>query len=93
MKYSEQQLDDIRKYAENLTRISDIAVLMQLDERTLREDIADSENPASVVYRVGKATTSLRIRQNELQLADAGSPLAVQLMSNYIHEMDADEDL
>ena len=93
MEFTQQQIDELKSYAEALTPISDIAVLMDVSSFDLRAAIADETSAISRAYRVGKATTTLRIRQNELQLADAGSPLAVQLMSNYVRDMDADEDL
>ena len=76
-----------------LTPVSDIAVLMDVDERRLREIISDKSHPASIAYRKGKAERALQIRQNELELAEAGSPLAVQLVGSYIRHMDSDEDL
>ena len=48
-----------------LTPVSDIAVLMDVDERRLREIISDKSHPASIAYRKGKAERALRIRQNE----------------------------
>lgn len=76
-----------------LTPVSDIAVLMDVNERSLREIISDKSHPASIAYRKGKAERPLQIRQNELELAEAGSPLAVQLVGSYIRDMDSDEDL
>ena len=93
MIYSEEQIKSIKELAQSLTPISEIAVLLDLDARQLRMDVADELHPASKAYHLGKAETALQIRRNELQLAEAGSPLAVQLMSGYLHNMDADEDL
>ena len=93
MDFTQQQIDELQGYAENLTPIPDIAVLMDVDTFSLREAIADEHSAISRAYRRGKALTTLRIRQNELQLADAGSPLAVQLMNSYVRDMDAEEDL
>ena len=93
MDFTHEQIDELQNYAESLTPISDIAVLMDVDAFELRAAIADGSNAISRAYRLGKAKTMLRIRQNELQLADAGSPLAVQLMTYYVRDMDADEDL
>lgn len=76
-----------------LTPVSDIAVLMDIDERCLREIISDKSHPAGIAYRKGKAERALQIRKNELELAEAGSPLAVQLIGSYIRDMDSDEDL
>ena len=63
-----------------LTPVSDIAVLMDIDERMLRDILSDRSHLASLAYRKGKA-------------AEAGSPLAVQLIGSYLRDMDSDEDL
>lgn len=76
-----------------LTPVSDIAVLMDIDECRFREILSDKSHPASLAYRKGKAECALQIRQNELELAEAGSPLAVQLIGSYLRDMDSDEDL
>lgn len=76
-----------------LTPVSDIAVLMDIDERRFREILSDKSHPTSLAYRKGKAERALQIRQNELELAEAGSPLAVQLIGSYLRDMDSDEDL
>lgn len=76
-----------------LTPVSDIAVLMDIEERRFREILSDKSHPASLAYRKGKAECALQIRQNELELAEAGSPLAVQLIGSYLRDMDSDEDL
>lgn len=93
MEFTSTQIDRIKELATMLTPVSDIAVLMDVDERCLREVISDKSNPASIAYRKGKAERALQIRQNELELAEAGSPLAVQLVGSYIRDMDSDEDL
>lgn len=76
-----------------LTPVSDIAVLMDIEERRFRDILSDKSHPASLAYRKGKAERALQIRQNELELAEAGSPLAVQLIGSYLRDMDSDEDL
>lgn len=93
MEFTSAQIDRIKELATMLTPVSDIAVLMDVDERRLRENIFDKSHPAGIAYRKGKAERALQIRQNELELAEAGSPLAVQLVGSYIRDMDSDEDL
>ena len=84
MEFTSAQIDRIKELATMLTPVSDIAVLMDVDERRLREIISAKSHPASIAYRKGKA---------ELELAEAGSPLAVQLVGSYIRDLDSDEDL
>lgn len=93
MELTSQQIDRIKELASMLTPVSDIAVLMDIDERIFREILSDKSHLASLAYRKGKAERALQIRQNELELAEAGSPLAVQLIGSYLRDMDSDEDL
>nr|DAY94262.1 MAG TPA: hypothetical protein [Caudoviricetes sp.] len=92
MDYSQQQIEQIEEYAGYLTKVSDMAALMGIDEDILRKDIADKHSPVSIAYRKAKAQISLSLRKQEIELATVGSPLAVQLTSNYLLEMDDDED-
>ncbi|MCF2736569.1 hypothetical protein [Bacteroides caecigallinarum] len=93
MELTSTQINRIKELASMLTPVSDIAVLMDIDERRFREILSDKSHPASLAYRKGKAERALQIRQNELELAEAGSPLAVQLIGSYLRDMDSDEDL
>lgn len=93
MELTSQQINRIKELASMLTPVSDIAVLMDIDERIFRDILSDKSHPASLAYRKGKAERALQIRQNELELAEAGSPLAVQLIGSYLRDMDSDEDL
>ncbi|MCR8893442.1 hypothetical protein [Bacteroides sp. ET336] len=93
MELTSTQINRIKELASMLTPVSDIAVLMDIDERGFREILSDKSHPASLAYRKGKAERALQIRKNELELAEAGSPLAVQLIGSYLRDMDSDEDL
>ncbi|MDY3266209.1 MAG: hypothetical protein SOX26_01505 [Phocaeicola sp.] len=93
MELTSTQINRIKELASMLTPVSDIAVLMDINERRFREILSDKSHPASLAYRKGKAERALQIRQNELELAEAGSPLAVQLIGSYLRDMDSDEDL
>ena len=74
-----------------LTPVSDIAVMMGVD--VLRIDIRDRSSSVSLAYYKAKAETALKLRKQELELANVGSPLAVQLTNGYLLNMDSDEDL
>lgn len=93
MDYSSEQLEKIEQLAAKFTPISDIAVLMKLNPDALRLDIKDSASLVSDCYRRGKATTAMKLREQEIDLALVGSPLAVQLTSSYLTDMGIDEDL
>lgn len=93
MVYSEEQLKKIEGFAAKFTPISDIAILMGLDTDVLKLEIKDSSSLVSEFYRRGKATTAMKLREQEIELALVGSPLAVQLTTSYLTDMDIDEDL
>ena len=93
MDYSIQQLQQVSELAGFLTPIGDIAVIMDIDADVLRMDIRDRSNPVSSAYHKAKAETALKLRRQELELANVGSPLAVQLTNGYLLNMDSDEDL
>ena len=93
MRYTDEQLAGIEEYAAALTPIKDMAALLGVNANELRQDIADIQNPVSMVYRKAKAETKLLLRKQEIELAKVGSPLAVQLTSSYMLSMEDDEDL
>lgn len=93
MTYSPEMIKQVAELASNLTPISDIAVLLELDIYELRAAIHDRDSPVSRAYHRAKAETLLAIRKNELQLASMGSLLAVQLAGGYAVSMSSDEDL
>lgn len=93
MDYSTQQLEKIKELAECLTPLSDMAVLLDVDIDELRLDIRNRSTPVSRAYHHAKATTALKLRRQEIELANVGSPLAVQLTNGYLLNMDSDEDL
>lgn len=93
MVYSKEQLIEIERLASKLTPISDIAILMGLDTGVLKMEMKDSSSLVSEYYRRGKATTAMKLREQEIDLAMVGSPLAVQLTSSFLTDMSIDEDL
>lgn len=93
MDYSLEQINKIEEYAGYLMKISDMAALMELDPDELKRNIRQKKTLVSKAYRRGKALTTLTLRKQEIELARVGSPLAVQLTSSYLLEMNDDEDL
>lgn len=84
-------INKIAELARALTPISEIAALLDLNEEILRMVINDKSSPVRLAYMKAKAQTALELRKNELELAKVGAPLAVQLTSNYLKDMTADE--
>ena len=91
--FNQDVLDRIAELAAALTPISEIAALLDLNEDMLRLAINDKSSPVRKVYFRAKAETAHKLRKQEIELAEVGSPLAVQLTSAYLRDMQADEDL
>ena len=84
-------IEQIKEYAGCLMSIPDIAVLIGMEEDELKEKIADKTSDISKAYRLGKAETVLAVRRQEVALAKAGSPMAVELMGEYLLEQSQHE--
>lgn len=89
--YSEEQIQKIGEYASLLMTITDIAVLIDIDEDFLRNDIAIKSSEVSKVYRLNKAQTILELHRQEIELAKLGSPISVEITNNYIINQQANE--
>lgn len=84
-------LDRIRQLTEQLTPISDMALLLDIPEGELRDAISDYENPVSLAYRKAKAHLTLQLRQQDIELAEAGSPSAAEALRSHLLKMLQDE--
>ena len=77
MTYSENDLQQIEKFASIYLKISDIAVILDIPADVLRNDIADRCTEVSKAYRRGKAASKVKLHSQEMMLAQVGSPLAI----------------
>lgn len=93
MNLSNEQIEKIKELSSFLTPISDIAILLDINEDMLRMELSDKKSIARKAYFTAKAETSLKLRQQEIELANVGSPLAVQLTTSYLQDMNSDEDI
>ena len=91
--FDQQMLDRIAELAGDLTPISEMAALLDINEDMLRLAINDKSSPVRRVYLKAKAETAHKLRKQEIVLTEVGSPLAVQLTSVYLRDMKTDEDL
>ena len=69
-----------------LTPIADIAVLMNVDEVILRDNIEDPNTPVSKAFRRIRAETALEIRERNIEDMEAGSPSATEKVSEYLKQ-------
>ncbi len=91
MKYSENELLQIEKFASIYLKISDIAVMLDIPADVLRSDIADRTNDVSKAYRRGKASSKVELHSQEMVLAKLGSPLAIENTHRNLLDMEDDE--
>lgn len=70
-----------------MTPISEMSVLLDIKEDDLREEILKPSSELHRAYYLGMATVKQQLRKNELDLAAAGSPQAVQRTHEYLNQM------
>jgi hypothetical protein len=92
MTLTDNQIKEIADLASDLTPISEIAVLMDLNEDELRVQLSFKGSPARLAYLKAKAKTAHELRKQEIEFARSGSPLAVQLTGAYLRDMTANEE-
>ena len=84
MEYTAKQLEQITQLSERLTPPSEISVLLGLrSEREFLEDIKTPDNAARIALLSGLHKTMDRIRQRNIQLANACSPAAIEQCCEY----------
>lgn len=91
MKYTDEELTQIEKYASIYLKISDMAVILDIPADVLRSDIADRSSAVSKAYRKGKASSKVKLHSQEMMLAQVGSPLAIENAHRNLLDMEDDE--
>lgn len=66
---------------------------MDIDERELRDDVNTPGHVARRAFMRGYAETALKLRKQNLELVDAGSPAADDACRGYLRRMIRDIDL
>ena len=89
--YSEEILTQIEQYASIYLPISDMAVILDIPAEKLREDISNKKSEVSKRYFRGKATSKVKLHNQEMLLAYVGSPLALENAQRNLMDMEDDE--
>ena len=88
------QIDKIKEYASALLSPCEIAILLELlpNERTqfIVRCRNHQDSPEYEAYQRGRLETKLKLRQNIVKLAIAGSPTAGPLAEKFLHEQNMD---
>lgn len=91
MKYSQEELKKIEEWAQIYLPITDMAVILDIPADVLREDIRDRSSDVYKAYNRGKVLSKVRLRTQEMQLAQVGSPLALDNTRKNLLDMEDDE--
>ena len=91
MHYSAEQLSTVEQLASIYMKITDIALIIEVDVAVLRQDIDTPSSEVSRAYRKGKALSKVALHQQEMNLAKVGSPLALENARQNLLDMEDDE--
>jgi hypothetical protein len=91
MELTDEQLNKVAEMAGLLFKISDIAIMIDVDTDVLREEITDKHTEVSKRYYHAKLEVIGRLRKQEIEQAELGSNTSIELVSKYINEQKHDE--
>jgi IS30 family transposase len=91
MTFTEEELKQIEQMASLYMSISDIATILGVWPEELRRQIKIKGNLVSIAYNKGKTMRKLELRKQEIQLAQVGSPLALEIARQALIDMEEDE--
>ena len=93
MDYSSDLLTKIQDLSSQLTPPQEISTLLDFDETEFKADINTPGHPARRAFMKGYSETALRLRKQNLELVDAGSPAADEACMGYLRRMMRDIDI
>ena len=91
MKFTQEQLEQINKWASIYLPISDMALMLDVPAEMLRDEIRKKHTEVSLAYHRGKAASRVKLHQQEMLLAQVGSPLAIENAHRNLLDMEDDE--
>ena len=78
MTFTEKELEQIEQMASLYLSVTDIATVLDKRPEELRREIRTKDSPAARAYQKGKTMRKVQLRKQEIQLAQVGSPLALE---------------
>lgn len=87
MDYSSDLLTRIKDLSCQLTPPAEISALLDIDERDFVDDLNTIGHPARKAFLQGCAATANKIRKDNIDLAQAGSPAADEACRGYLIKM------
>ena len=91
MNFTQEQLEQINKWASIYLPISDMALMLDVPAEMLRDEIRNKHTEVSLAYYRGKAASRVKLHQQEMLLAQVGSPLAIENAHRNLLDMEDDE--
>lgn len=91
MTFTEKELEQIEQMASLYLSVTDIATVLDKRPEELRRDIRTKDSPAARAYQKGKTMRKVQLRKQEIQLAQVGSPLALENARLALIDMEDDE--
>ncbi len=91
MTFTEKELEQIEQMASLYLSVTDIATVLDKRPEELRREIRTKDNPAARAYQKGKTMRKVQLRKQEIQLAQVGSPLALENARLALIDMEDDE--
>ena len=91
MTFTQEQLEQINKWASIYLPISDMALMLDVPAEMLRDEIRNKHTEVSLAYYRGKAASRVKLHQQEMLLAQVGSPLAIENAHRNLLYMEDDE--
>ena len=88
MTFTQEQLEQINKWASIYLPISDMALMLDVPAEML---IRNKHTKVSLAYHRGKAASRVKLHQQEMLLAQVGSPLAIENAHRNLLDMEDDE--
>ena len=93
MDYSSDLLTKIQDLSSHLTPPAEISALLDFDETEFKNDINTPGHPARRAFLRGFSETALRLRKQNIDLVNAGSPAADEACRGYMRRMIRDIDI
>jgi len=91
MTFTEKELEQIEQLASLYLPVTDIATVMGVRPEELRKQIRIKDAPVAIAYQKGKTMRKVQLRKQEIQLAQVGSPLALENARLALIDMEDDE--
>ena len=91
MTFTEKELEQSEQLASLYLPVTDIATVMGVRPEELRKQIRIKDDPVAIAYQKGKTMRKVQLRKQEIQLAQVGSPLALENARLALIDMEDDE--